>query len=328
MTVVLVTGATGFLGYHLLGALRDAHLETHALVRDPAAWPRDGGAHAGRVTLMPGSPLDADAWPTRGAYRAIVHAAGVVAHTRRDPAEMIRVNVEGALAAVRAAARLGARAILISSSGTVGCFAHAALAADEHAPFAEAIVGRWPYYASKIQAERAARALATRLGVELAIVRAPVLLGPHDHRQRSTGHVARALAGRVPFVPSGGMHFTDVRDVAAAIVRLVQRAEARPIYHLPGTSGSLASFFRAVAEVSGVPITQQRAPAWLLRGVAQATARLPASPLPDPVVLEMATHFWGLSTLWSHAELGFAPRAARQTLSDTVAWLRGQARVA
>jgi len=325
---VLVTGATGFLGYHVLAALRALGVEAHALVRDPAAWPRGWAAELGDVALVAGSPLDAAAWPLRGGYRAIVHAAAVVAHTRRDPDDMIRVNVEGARNAVRAAARLGARAILISTSGTVGCFAHPDLAADEHAPFAEALVGRWPYYASKIRAERAARDLATRLGVELAIVRPPVLLGPHDHRQRSTGHVARALAGRVPVIPAGGMHFTDVRDAAAAIARLTVLPAARPIYHLPGTASSLAAFFATIAEVSGAEVSGAevsgadapacRAPSWLVRGL----ARLAIPGLPDPVVLEMATRFWGLSTLWSHAELGYAPRGARQTLSDTVAWLR------
>lgn len=324
MTAVLITGATGFLGYHVLAALRTAGVEAHALVRDLAAWPRDWAAELGNVTRVPGSPIDATTWPARGSYRAIVHAAGIVAHTRSDPAEMIRVNVEGARAAIRAAARLGARAILISSSGTVGCFAHPAVTADEHAPFAEALVARWPYYASKIRAEREARDLATRLGVELSIVRPPVLLGPHDHRQRSTGHVARVLAGRVPFIPSGGMHFTDVRDAAAAIARMTLRPTVRSIYHLPGTASSLAEFFAAVGEVSGVQVPARRAPAWLLHSVARATGRVAIPHVPDPVVLEMATRFWGLSTLWSHTELDYAPRAARQTLSDTVSWLRAQ----
>jgi nucleoside-diphosphate-sugar epimerase len=292
MTAVLVTGATGFLGHHVVAALAHARIPAHA-----------AGSTAPGIT-------------------AIVHAAGVVAHTRRDPDAMIQVNVDGALHAVRAAARLGARLILISSSGTVGCFAHAALSADEHAPFADARVARWPYYASKIRAEREATRLAAKLGVELAIVRLPVLLGPGDHRFRSTGHVTRVLTGRVPFVPAGGMHFTDVRDVAAAIVRLAQAPTARAIYHLPGTAGSLASFFAAVGDVSGAPVTTRRAPSWLLHGLARATRHVAIRALPDPVVLEMAACFWGLSTLWSHAELAYAPRPARTTLADTVAWLR------
>src|SRR5205823_4130805 len=112
---VLVTGATGFLGYHVLAMLRAARLPVHALVRDPATWPRGWLHDLGDVTLVAGSPVDAAGWPASGSFRAIVHAAGVVAHTRRDASEMIRVNIAGALHAVRAAARLRTRAILISS---------------------------------------------------------------------------------------------------------------------------------------------------------------------------------------------------------------------
>jgi len=149
-----------------------------------------------------------------------------------------------------------------------------------------------------------------------------VLLGPGDHRLRSTGHVTRALTGGVPFVPSGGISFADVRDIATAIARLASAAPSRAIYHLPGTSTSLAAFFQMVREVSGAVITRRRAGPRLLDAIAFATRRLPLHGVPDPVVLEMASHHWGLRSLWSHDELGYASRAPRQTLVDTVTWLR------
>ena len=96
-----------------------------------------------------------------------------------------------------------------------------------------------PYYASKIEAERCARALATRIGVELSIVRPPVLLGPGDHRRRSTSYVQKMLDRKIPLVPPGGMHFTDVRDVASALLELAECARPRDVYHLPGTATKL-----------------------------------------------------------------------------------------
>jgi len=318
---VLVTGATGFLGRHLLGALRVAGASATALVRDRAAWPYRPD-EVGDVAIVEGDPGESAWHAATGSIGAIVHAAGIVRHTRRDPDEMIRVNVETTLQIVRAAQLLGARVVLISSSGTVGCFRHADRFADEHAPYAASMVARWPYYHSKLRAECAARRLADQLGVELVIARLPVLLGPGDHRLRSTGHVTRVLAGRVPFVPSGGISFADVRDVATAIARLATESPARAIYHLPGTSVSLAAFFQMVREVSGAAITHRRAGPMLLDAIAWATRGLPIHGIPDPVVLEMASHHWGLTSLWSQAELGYASRAPRQTLVDTVAWLR------
>src|SRR5207244_3482294 len=110
-----------------------------------------------------------------------------------------------------------------STSGAVGCFVRPGQSADEDAPYCERECAGWPYYRSKIEAERKARELARELGVELVIVRPPVLLGPEDHRLRSSAHLLRLLQGKLPFVIRGGMHFADVRDVAAAMVRVMIR---------------------------------------------------------------------------------------------------------
>jgi nucleoside-diphosphate-sugar epimerase len=121
------------------------------------------------------------------------------------------------------------------------------------------------------------------------------------------------------------MHFTDIRDVATALVRMADIAAPRDIYHLPGCNGSLAEFIALITEISGVLCTTLRLPTFAAHGLAKIGARLPKLPhwLPDPVVLEMSTCYWGLSSLFAH-ELGYAPRPARQTLADTVAWLRSR----
>jgi len=324
---VLVTGATGFLGRHLLRALQVRGVPAALLVRQASAWGKESWhAQLGPVGVIEGHPLASEAWrrdATLSDVRTVFHAAGMVRHTRSAPQEMLDFNVRGTLEMVHVAAQLGARLVFVSSSGTVGCFRSADVRAEEDAPYAVAIAGRWPYYASKIRAEREARSLADKLGVELVIVRPPVLLGPEDHRRRSTGYVQKVLDGKVPAVPSGGMHFTDVRDVSAALARLAQLENPRAIYHLPGTATSLREFFAMVVEVSGAPAVERPLPRWAALGLAQiATLGGKIHPsLPDPVVLEMATCFWGLSSLFAH-ELGYAPRPGRQTLCDTVNWLR------
>ncbi len=324
---VLITGATGFLGRHLLQALHAQHTPAAALVRRASAWGSEPWhGEVGKVQLIEGEPLATESWRSSaalGGVRSIVHAAGMVRHTRSAPEEMLDFNVRGTLNMVQLAAQLGARLVFVSSSGTVGCFRSPDIRAEEDAPYAEALSGRWPYYASKIRAEREAKALAERLGVQLSIVRPPVLLGPGDHRRRSTGYVQKVLDGKVPVVPSGGMHFTDVRDVARALARLSEIDAPRPVYHLPGTASTLREFFAMVTEVSGAPVVERPLPRWAALGLAQIAnlgGKLHPA-LPDPVVLEMATCFWGLTSLFAH-ELGYQPRPGRQTLCDTVNWLR------
>ncbi len=321
---VLVTGAGGFLARHLFPMVPGAL----ALFRSPARWnaARDlEGAE--QIVPVFGDLEEPSRWSAGlGDVKAIVHMAALVRHSRRNSAEVYRTNVEGTLAMVRLAARLGARLVVVSTSGTVGCFSSSDEAADEGAPYCRETIKRWPYYDSKMQAEIQARALARELGVELVIVRLPVLLGPGDHVGRSTGLVERLISGRQRFVMRGGIAFTDVRDVATGLMSIMTTPHPRAVYHLPGTSCSLSQFFLQCAELSGAELLHTYLPATVARLAARlagGAAKLVGSRslLPDPVVVEMASHYWGFRSRWAD-EIGFAARSADETLRDTIAWLR------
>lgn len=330
---VLVTGATGFLGRHVLEALLQHEPGTRALalVRRKADWLRqDWAGGLPNVTPLEGSVTGPESW-TRDrrleGLRGIYHLAAVVKHSRRDTAELYETNVEGTLRMVRLAAQHKCRLVFVSTSGTVGCFRSPDRTADEDAPYCDTTVAGWPYYDSKVKAERKARALASELGVDLVILRPPILLGPGDHRFRSTGNILKYLTGRLPFLLDGGMAFTDIRDVAPAVLAAMHHPSARPVYHLPGTACTVEQFFELCRQVSGVVPPHRKLPykaAWGLASAAEQLAHQLGqhSPLPDPVVVEMAACYWGLTTRYAGPELGFSPRPARQTLADTIAWLR------
>jgi nucleoside-diphosphate-sugar epimerase len=338
----LVTGATGYLGRHLLEALGDARAHRTALVRSAHAYRAEPWTAAvGDVALVEGLVTEPATLssapglrpdPAGGRFDCIYHLAGKVAHTRLGAAETLRVNVEGTLAMVRLASAHRARLVFVSTSGTVGCFRHEDQHADEQSPYCTTTIAHWPYYDSKRRAEEEARKLAARLDVELVIVRPPVLLGPGDHRYRSTSHVSRLIDRRLPFVPGGGIHFADVRDVARALVAIGSHDRPRPIYHTPGHSMPLRRFFGLCHEVSSVAPPSRRVPYWLqwsLATVNEGVGTLRGSPtrwLPDPVVIEMAARHWDMRSLFAEQDLGYTPRAARQTLADTVTWLRAHPR--
>jgi dihydroflavonol-4-reductase len=326
----LVTGGTGFLGRHVLFALRrrlpDARLLV--LLRDRRAWhEQEWTASLGPVELVEGAVEPAGNWrddPRLAGVRGIFHLAAVVNHSRSAAAETFRTNVAGTTAMVELAARLNARLLFVSTSGVVSCSRRPDDGAFEEGDFRDDVVGGWPYYASKIAAEREARALAARLGVELLVVRPPVLLGPGDHRFRSTVNVLRLLLGRVPAVPRGGMHFADVRDAADAILAAMLLPRPRPVYHLVGTGSSLDAFFRRVAAAAEVRPSWRVLPSVMVRLAARLNQRLgsPLRVLPDPVLLEMASHHWDHRSRHAEAELGYASRPPDETLRDTVQWLR------
>jgi nucleoside-diphosphate-sugar epimerase len=328
---LLVTGATGFVGRHVLVAAADASWPALALARDAGLWSSyDWTSALGDVSVVTGDVTEPEAWsgnlPSLG---GIAHLAAVVHHSRHAPDDMLETNVRGTLAMVRLAAQHRCRLVVVSTSGTVGCFDGPEDVAFEDAPFCEKTVSRWPYYRSKIRMEREARALADELDVELVFLRPPILLGPGDHRYRSTRNVLKALRRKLPFIIGGGMHFADVRDAARALIVALERPDVQPVYHLEGTMCELEHFFGMLEEVSGVPrprfVLPYRPAWWLATAVHRMGVLATGEPphlLPDPVVVEMARHYWGARSLHAEADLGYKPRDPRETLRDTAAWLR------
>lgn len=315
----LITGATGFLGHHVLTAwaAQMPECEPIILVRDKATWQAAEVAalwpHASVIEapLHDGAAI-ARALGTRS-LRGIFHLAAQVHHSRAHSAPMVQANVAGTRALAELALTHRARLVFVSTSGTVGCSLHAADAPDEHAPHCTREVARWPYYLSKIEAEQQ----LDLPGLDAVIVRPPILLGPHDHKLRATSLTVRYLRQKIPFFLHGGMHLTDVRDAAQAIVRAMQQPNARRVYHLPGAQMTLKQYFERLARVSGVPGPRFQIPYW----AALALAHAARGRLMDPVVIEMGHHFWGLSSRYAE-ELGYRPRPVDETLADTVAWLR------
>ncbi len=325
-----MTGASGFLGRHLLECLDRLPGETRtlALVRDQAAWEAmDWPSRLRRIEPVSGDILETAWWSDHRleGLRGVFHLAALVSHAPRDAEQVHRINVDGTLNQVRLAAERRCRLVFASTSGTVGCFRDPGGFADEDAPYCEAEVENWPYYRSKIAAERAARDLAGELGASLVILRPPVLLGPGDHRLRSARHVLRLLEGKLPFLIEGGMHFADVRDVAPAMVQAMRIPNPRPVYNLPGTQCTIKEFYHMVAELSGVPAPRRVISYRLARALSGMAARLGLSILPEPYLVEMAAHHWGLSSRYAEPDLGYRSRPGRATLGDTITWLRERA---
>jgi dihydroflavonol-4-reductase len=227
---VLVTGAGGFLGSHLLPKLPGAVVLVRTKERGESVRRIQG---CGQVVPIVGDLKDPESWSAGLENVAtIVHMAALVRHSRRGADEVYRTNIEGTLAMVRLAAQLGARLVFVSTSGTVGCFSTRDQEADEGAAYCGDAIRRWPYYDSKMKAEIRARELAQKLGVELVIVRLPILLGPGDHVGRSTSLVEKIMTGRQRFLMKGGTTFTDVRDAATGLVAVIDAHSPRAVYHL------------------------------------------------------------------------------------------------
>jgi dihydroflavonol-4-reductase len=320
---VLVTGATGFLGSHLIPLLREGAASVRVLARGPAPELTAAG-----VEVVPGDVVTgAGLGEALEGVRRVFHLAGRVSRDPDAAAALQRVHVNGARTLAEAARRAGVeRILLVSTSGTIAVSRDPEPECDEAAPVPIERIGRWPYYRSKWLQERAL--LADAGDMEIVIVNPSLLLGPGDERLSSTGDVLRFLSGQVSVIPPGGLNFVDVRDAAAGCVAAMAKGRSGQRYLLGGHNWSFADFFARLGEVSGAPVPRLRLPrglytvgALLTEEVAHQVGREPAV---DRISREMAACYWYFSSEKAIRELGHEPRDGRVTLLETVQWFRGR----
>ena len=239
----LVTGATGFVGRHLV-----AHLVTAG----------DDVTISEAEITDPGS-LEADF--RGGRPDAVYHLAAQadVQASFADPAATLRVNVEGTFNVLEAALRAGAgRVVVVSSADVYGRVEPSSLPVGE----AAAMRPVTPYGASKAAAEMVCLQAGLGRGMDVVRARAFNHLGPGQ----SDRFVAAALASRVAANERSGSEavrvgnlqamrdFTDVRDVVRAYRLLAERGTAGDVYNV--CSGTA----RAVSELADALIARARHP--------------------------------------------------------------------
>jgi nucleoside-diphosphate-sugar epimerase len=323
MQSILVTGATGFLGKHLVEQLRktDGVGRLRVLSRGPTPWD-----HAGLETIR-GDILSREA-----VFRAvkgvteIYHLAGLVSRAPKDKSLLYRTHIEGTRNVCEAALRHGAqKVVVVSSSGTIAVSREPVIH-DENSGYKHEIVGEWPYYLSKIFAEKLVLAFFQQNKLPVVVVNPSLLLGPGDDRRSSTRDIALFLEGQILALPLGGLNFVDARDAAAGLIVAMRAGRAGERYLLGGPNWSFRELIETLSKICGVPAPKLQPS---LR-FSLLSARLLRKLLPllgksfglDDASIKMSSLFWYCNSSKSRAELGFTTREPLETLRDTVGDLR------
>jgi len=272
---VLVTGAGGFVGPYLVRALAAKGHEVHGLVRSAAVPTRlaELSVVTHRGDLLDGSGIDtivADVAPD-----AICHLAALsfVPDAERDPQTAYRVNVDGTLA-VLSALRVHvpkARLLFVGSSDAYGAVLDDELPIDEDVPLRPLTV----YGASKAAADLTASQWGRAYGLDVVRVR------PFNHAGPGQGpsFVCPALAKQVADIEAGRQapvlrignldpvrDLSDVRDVAAGYVALLERGMPGHVYNLcSGVGRSICEVVDVFRSLARVPIDVVQDPALVRR---------------------------------------------------------------
>jgi dihydroflavonol-4-reductase len=316
----LITGGTGFLGRHLVAHLRRTEPMTRLRLLCRASTPN---GHDPAVEVVRGDVTDpASVLRAMDGVDQVYHVAGLLSGLPSDRRAIFAVHVEGARNICAAAARhRPERLVFVSTSGTIAISRRPALH-DEGAAYPYTLVSRWPYYVSKIFAEKLVIAATAEHGLPTVVVNPTLVLGPAGGPASTNAMIAPFLDSRLQFVPRGGLSFVDVRDVAAILPAAAVRGQTGQRYLLSSANCSFRELVRRLDVVSGrparclpsVPTPLLLDAARLLRLLPRVAQRVPVS----GASLEIATHYWYADASKARAELGFAPRDPSETLAAAV----------
>jgi nucleoside-diphosphate-sugar epimerase len=330
MSIVLVTGGSGFVGSHSILQLLAAGHQVRTTVRnlkresDVRAMLKEGGAEPGDQLSCIAADLENDAgWPEAVAgCEYVLHVASPFPQTLpKHEDELIVPAREGALRVLRASRDSGVKRVVLTSSFAAIGYGHK----PREAPFNET---NWtdpngddvlPYVKSKTLAERAAWDFIAKEGggLELSVINPVGVFGPVLGPDYSTSIllVQRLMDGAMPGCPQLYFGAVDVRDVADLHIRAMTHpaANGERFLAVAGDFISMLDIAKVLKDRMGASakrVPTRQLPNWLVRLAAMR----------DPAVKQILPELGKRKNATNEKAkrmLGWTPRSSEESIVAT-----------
>lgn len=312
---ILVTGGTGFIGYHTARQLRDAGHTVRLLVRNEKKA-RDLYGDALPELAVSDIADEAGVRKALVGCDAVIHTAAMVSIDRKDADLVYRTNLDGTRNVIGQAVELGLSRVIHLSSVTA-IFDERATLLTENSPPGTA---KDAYGRSKVACEKYVRELQAR-GEPVYITYPASVIGPEDPglTEPHAGLMANLYA---TFLMPGGNQWVDVRDVAAAHVAIIERELQPGRFCLGGHFLNWRELGKLLGELTG-----RRLPPVPVLGVTMRTlgrivdAIQPVLGADTPITHEAmvyATKWVSLDNSLAERELGIEFRPVRDSLREAL----------
>jgi dihydroflavonol-4-reductase len=318
---VLVTGGAGFVGARLAEALlaRGEKVRVFDLKAKDAARLAGLGAE-----LIAGDILSTNELrEALDGCERVFHVAALFRMWQSDKRQYRRANVDGTRNVMEAAAEVGVRRLVHTSSAVTIGEGQGQLGHEESAHRRYFLS---EYERSKYLGEQVALEMCDR-GLPVVVVNPTSVYGP-GQTTHLTGALACFLRGRLPVVVDARLNFVYIDDVVDGHLAAMERGEVGRRYILGGENSSLVEYLSLGAEIAGrqrrprtIPALLVRASARVLDTVASVSHRPPWVSMDEA---RTASHSFLFDTSRARRELSLEWTPLRVGLQSTVSWLRQQ----
>jgi dihydroflavonol-4-reductase len=322
--MILVTGASGFVGSAVIRHLIQAGHQVRALIRPTSA--RTNLADL-RVEIVEGDLRDAESLiRAMTGIRFVFHVAADYRLWARNPQDIVRTNVEGTRNLMTAALRAGVeRTIYTSSVATLKARPDGKASDETFRLEAQSATGAYKY--SKVAAERLVETMVAEQNLPAIIVNPSTPIGPGDVRPTPTGRIiVEAAAGRMPAYVDTGLNLVHVDDVAAGHLAALQSGRIGERYILGGQDVLLGDMLREIARQVGRASPLLRLPRRLIFPIAygaEAIARFTGrEPFVTTTGLRLAKDRMFFTSAKAERELGYRARPYSEAIAEAIAWFR------
>ncbi|HSM55742.1 MAG TPA: NAD-dependent epimerase/dehydratase family protein [Candidatus Sulfomarinibacteraceae bacterium] len=325
--MILLTGATGFLGRHIVSQLQQ-HLHARgsdmrcvrAVVRPDSDTGLLEAAGAKLVTVSDINRRRELEEACRGCRR-VIHAAALFRMWGRLP-NFWRTNVGGTAAVLEAARRAGVeRFVHVSTAVVVGRPRPGAIVDETHPCEPQDF-----YQRTKLEAEQLALAYHRNCGLPVTVVRPGALYGPWGRYAFNRLFFEDPLRGwRIKV--RGGHHLTFpayAPDVARGILSALERGRAGRIYNLSGQSLTHNAINDTISDLAGISRRRLNVPTPAVLLLARAWTALSRFTGREPFYPTNLVHYvfqdWPLSSERARRELSFQTTPFRNGARETIKW--------
>jgi dihydroflavonol-4-reductase len=323
--MVIVTGATGHIGSALIQELVNKNIEVRALVLPEEETPF--------LSHFPVEVVRGDVTDYFSLLKAfegmtdVYHLAGIVSIGSGKMRILQKVNVEGTNNVIKACFEKKIKRLLyVSSIHAFTELPHGKVITESKNFDPDQVVG--DYAKSKALATHAVLE-AVHKGLDAVIVHPTGVIGPYEYETSHTGQlITDFLKGRLYAYIEGSYDFVDVRDVARGIVLACEKGRIGENYILSGEQVTVKQILSYLEDATGLKGPEFKIPFWLAKWTAPLSEVYYKILRQKPLYTPYSIYTISSNSLTTHRkateELGYNHRPIRETILDTVGWMKSQ----